>query len=255
MKIEKNTLVELYQVISKHSNYQILPNLLKGILDQKDLTVKSRFESERFEFMNAFVDFKDKHVLDIGGNTGYFGFSTLEQGAKSVKIIEGNKAHAEFVEAASNYLEVNLSVENRYLEFNLQDNFSEKFDVVFLLNVIHHLGDDYGDKNLAMSEAKKIMKKSIQYFNDKTEKLIFQMGYCWKGDRNLLLFENGTKEEMIAFVEEAIDGYWKIEAVGIAQEAEGTTKYELLNTHNIKRNDTLGEFRNRPIFILSRKVG
>jgi 2-polyprenyl-3-methyl-5-hydroxy-6-metoxy-1,4-benzoquinol methylase len=173
MKIEKNTLVELYQVISKHSNYQILPNLLKGILDQKDLTVKSRFESERFEFMNAFVDFKDKHVLDIGGNTGYFGFSTLEQGAKSVKIIEGNKAHAEFVEAASNYLEVNLSVENRYLEFNLQDNFSEKFDVVFLLNVIHHLGDDYGDKNLAMSEAKKIMKKSIQYFIDKTEKLIF----------------------------------------------------------------------------------
>jgi hypothetical protein len=55
---------------------------------------------------------------------------------------------------------------------------------------------------------------------------------------------------MIHFVKNAINGYWKIDSIGVAEEINSITKYNDLNNFNIERKDTLGEFRNRPIFIL-----
>jgi hypothetical protein len=56
-------------------------------------------------------------------------------------------------------------------------------DIVLLFNVIHHLGDDFGDKSLLWKKAKEKMKLvSIAFHTN--EVLVLQMGFCWKGDRN-----------------------------------------------------------------------
>ncbi len=243
----------LYQKSSKHSNYQILPDSLKKYFGTNDLTICSRFEAERMQFIIGQLNFSGNKIVDIGGNTGYFSFESIANGANEVIYIEGNKAHAEFVKYAVEVLGINIKVYNEYLHFDENINFKKGTDIVLLFNVLHHLGDDFGNKTLSKEKAKEMMKASINCFYNKTEFLVLQMGFCWKGDKNLLLFENGTKKEMIDFIKEATKEYWDIKAIGIAEEHDGETIFNLINEINIERNDYLGEFRNRPIFILKNR--
>jgi hypothetical protein len=79
---------------------------------------------------------------------------------------------------------------------------------------------------------------------------VLQIGFCWKGNRNHILFGNGTKQEMIEFVKGAIEGAWSIEHIGVAEGTKSAPEYNELSPENIQRRDDLGEFLNRPIFIL-----
>lgn len=248
----KKKMIELYQSASKHSNYQILPSILEEIISSDKIYVNSRYENQRLEFLKQHLDFKGKKIVDIGGNTGFFTFEAINLGANEAIHIEGNKDHSEFVVLAAEELGLNITSENRYLGFNDNDDFPENVDIVLLFNVIHHLGDDFGDKSINITEAKYKISQTLNYFTDKTEYLVLQMGFCWKGDRNSLLFKNGTKEELINYVKHSIHNKWDIIVIGIAEEKSGTTIYNELNSFNIFRNDSLGEFRNRPIFILKK---
>jgi hypothetical protein len=94
------------------------------------------------------------------------------------------------------------------------------------------------------------MKSSINYFADKAERLVLQIGFCWKGDRNQFLFENGIKSEMLEFIKDTIDGIWELEHVGIAEVQGEETVFVDIAEGNLVRKDTLGEFCNRPIVVL-----
>lgn len=246
-------LIELYKKTSKHSNYQVLPNSLKNIIEESVLPTISRYENERMDFLKSELNFENKKVLDIGGNTGFFSFEAIDAGADQVTLIEGNLAHETFVKKGAQLLGKNINTHNLYLDFK-SNLVNEPFDIVLLFNVIHHLGDDFGDKYIALEEAKHEMKNAINFFSDKTEFLVLQMGFCWKGDRNLSLFEHGTKLEMIDFIKEATKDKWIIDAIGVAEELDDKTVYNALNEKNIQRQNKLGEFRNRPIFILKSKA-
>lgn len=248
MNIER--LKVLYQNISKHSNYQILPDCLKEHIDTKDLVINSRFEAERMIFLKKNISFRDKKVVDIGGNTGYFSFQSIQEGATKVDYFEGNPEHATFVQTAANDLQFNINIFNKYLNFDNPSELCGDANIVLLFNVIHHLGDDFDDKTLSKENAKIKMAESINFFYNKTDYLILQLGFCWKGNPDLPLFEHGTKKEMIDFVKKTINDKWEIQTIGIAEGENGITTYNSLNIENIKRNDTLGEFRNRPLFIL-----
>ncbi len=140
-------LIELYKQTSKHSNYQVLPTVLSGKIESELEQNISRYEFERFEYIKKWIDFSSKKILDIGGNTGFFSIEPISNNAKSAHLIEGNPIHCQFVEKAAELLQYDITVQNQYYNF---DNNTEEdmYDVVFNLNVIHHLGDDFGDNYL-----------------------------------------------------------------------------------------------------------
>jgi len=247
-------LKQLYAVNSKHSNYQILSNRLSELLDENLITVNSRYEKERLEYIFNKISVKDKRVLDIGGNTGYFSFEILEHGASNVHYFEGNKHHAEFVKLAANELGYTdkISINNEYYTFKQSE--PQNFHITLLLNVLHHIGDDYGDKSLNIKKAKENILKQINAMANKTEYLIFQLGFCWQGNIKTGLFEQGTKLEMLDYLDKGTRQHWDILHIGIAEKNDGNVIYADINTANEHRNDALGEFLNRPLLILRSKT-
>jgi SAM-dependent methyltransferase len=251
MSTEKDKLKELYSEMSKHSSYQILSKRLSEIINHKEIKVKTRYEKERLKYILQNIDIQNKAILDIGGNTGYFTFEMVDHGVKKVHFYEGNKTHSEFVRLASKVLDVEkkLKITNEYYKFD-DKYINNKYDIILLLNVLHHIGDDYGDKKIPIEKAKEIIIKQLNTLVGTTEIIVFQLGFNWKGKKELGLFEKGTKEELIKFLKDGIRDKWEIIEIGIAEQIEGSIQYNNLNKENINRFDHLGEFLNRPIFIM-----
>ena len=251
-KIE--ALKKMYANTSKHSNYQILASELQQYLTENDIEVKSRNENIRLDYFLKNVDINNKKVLEIGGNTGYFTFEFLKSGSSTLEYYEGNQEHAQFVKLASEVLgyDSKLKVYSEYYNFDQ----NEKYDVVLLLNVLHHLGDDFGDEKVSKEKALETIIEHMKVMAKQTDILVFQLGFNWKGDRCLPLFENGTKKELIDFITSNLSNEFDILKVGVAEELTGgDVVYSNLNDTNIQRIDSLGEFLNRPIFIMKSKIG
>ena len=244
----------LYRNASRHSQYQIMPDFLAAVVDPDALDKKwNRYEKERMDYIAKKIDLRGTKVLDVGGNTGYFSFEALTHGAREAVCYEGNPEHCEFMRVAARAFNKRLSVKNAYMTFDAQLE-EGRFDVSIVLNVLHHVGFDFGDKGIDIEEAKRYIIKNLNWFADKTTYMVFQIGFSWMTNYDHPLFPNGTKGEMIDMVRAGITDVWDEVAIGIARERGGATVYEDLSPANIGREDSLGEFRNRPLFILrSRK--
>lgn len=249
----ERSLAELYSLNSKHSNYQTLAAPLRALLAQDSLVTSSRHEAERLDYMLAKTSLQGKTVADIGGNTGFFTLECATRGAAQVQYYEGNAAHAEFVTVAARELQLGDVVQThaRYLDFD--GDFGADVDLCLLLNVLHHLGDDYGDHALPRDAAKRVMLASLSNMARHARTMAFQLGFNWKGDRHQPLFEHGTKAELIDFIRQGTAADWDIAAIGIAQRGADGVRYHDLDQHNIARDDSLGEFLNRPLFMLVSK--
>jgi uncharacterized protein related to proFAR isomerase len=242
-----NNIKKLYDNISKHSHYQILPKSVENLIGAVKPNI-FRYEFERFNYINKKVDFDKKSILDIGANTGFFSISSLENNANDVVVYEGNNEHCNFIKNVCDILNLNIDVKNEYFTTNTQLN--DTFDITFLLNIVHHLGDDFDDNELSMPLAKNKMIEFVNTLSNKTKYLIFQMGYCWKGDVNQILFDNGTKSEMISFIETNTSEHWIVESIGIM---DTDMQYYDVNNSNLLKIQQLKEFGNRPLFILKSK--
>lgn len=244
------SLLELYHVASKHSNYQLLPSQLQQVLSGDDIAVKSRHERERLAYIVSRVAFDGLQVADIGGNTGFFAFELLRHGARRMDYYEGNAAHHDFVRAAAAGLELTgqLHTHQGYVAFE-QDELPP-VDCTILLNVLHHLGDDFGDPGLARDAAKTRILQCLATLARSSRGLVFQLGFNWKGDRHQPLFAGGTKAEMIDFITTGTAADWTISSIGVAARHDHGIRFDDLSDANIARDDSLGEFLNRPIFIM-----
>lgn len=248
-----NKLINIYRKQSKHSNYQILPDSLLEITGNLNINIKNTYEKERLKYILKNVEVKGKKILDIGGNTGYFSLEMINNGAALVHYYEGNQLHAEFVELASKLLNVDkkIIISNRYFLFDKLDTKKTlNYDITLLLNVLHHVGEDYGENINSVDKAKKAILSQLNSLSEITNVLIFQLGFNWKGDITKCLFKNGTKREMINFILKGTEGYWNVQKIGIADKIDDRIKYFDLNKDNIERKNELGEFLNRPIFIM-----
>lgn len=237
----------------KHRGYHILPERVDLKIKDERLRSKPKFyEKERMTYIRSKVEFRNKSILDIGCNVGYFLFGALDDGATSVTGYEGKVLCNEFVENAVKLLgeENRFRLFREYFDFSTQ---SEKYDVVILLNVLHHVGADYGDESLTMDEAKVKIIEQINSLSESTSILIYQMGFNWQGNIKTCLFEHGTKGEMIDYLKEGTKNHWETLAIGVPERHDGRVVYKDLDEKNISRDDSLGEFLNRPLFILKSK--
>lgn len=244
-------LKQLYLQTSKHSNYQVLAPELAELITDRELDIQTRHEKSRWAYITKQLDFNAASVVDVGGNTGFFSFSALDAGARYVQYFEGNKAHAKFVSLAAQLAKYNghLDVHNQYIDLETQA-LPEAVDIMFLLNVLHHIGDDYGNRQNNAESALLHIENVLKQLAGQTSLLVFQLGFNWKGDVSQPLFRNGTKTEVIEFIKRCTDGHWELVKVGVAEKSQGIVHYEDLNESNLVRDDELGEFLNRPIFIL-----
>jgi SAM-dependent methyltransferase len=253
MQMTAQTLLDLYRASSKHSQYQALPERVRPLLPAGSIFRDSRHERERLAFICTKLDFRGLRVADIGGNTGYFTFEMLDLAAGSVDYFEGNAEHALFVAQAAKQLglEGKLHTQARYLDFSAP--FPDTYDVVLLLNVLHHIGDDYGDLDTGADQVQQTIRASLTTMARHARHLVFQVGFNWKGDRNQPIFEDGSRSNVIDLVKDLSDA-WDIEAVGIARRAGDQVIYEDMSLAGVARDDSLGEFLNRPLFILRSRL-
>jgi cyclopropane fatty-acyl-phospholipid synthase-like methyltransferase len=241
----------LLNFTSKHSHYQeIYSEILKKVSLDNLPEFKKR-DLKRFNHMKKLINFDNAKVLDIGANIGFFSIASLDSGAREVVAYEPNSEQANFIKISSKLIgkEESLMVHNTFYDFEKKS--VSNFDVILCLNVLHHIGDDFGDKNIPLNEAKKQIQKSIRSLSETGNKCYFQLGYNWKGDRNKPLFELGSKNEMIDFVYEACEQFWDVVNVSIYDPVDQT--YSDKTTELMERFETCGEFLNRPIFLLKSK--
>lgn len=240
---------------SKHSRYQLLPERLKALLGVSPEYAGQHYEAERLDFIRNSIVVQNSTIVDVGANTGFFTFELLEYGAKKAICFEGNKEHSEFIRLASNLLnmENRIDVRNSYFDFDVDLN-DINTDVMLLLNVLHHVGDDYGDKKIPKFKALDQVALSLKKISKVSAFLVLQLGFNWKGDKKQPLFKNGTKSELIEFIKECSKDGFEIIRIGIAEKRNKKVIYLDLDKKNIKRDDRLGEFLNRPVFIMKSKV-
>lgn len=244
------TLLALYQNASKHSHYQVLPARVQTLLPPQAITVHSRHERERLDYLMARLDPRGMAVADIGGNTGYFSVELLDRGAASVDYYEGNAEHAAFVAHAARALALDdrLRTHPGYLDFERPA--LPVYDLVLLLNVLHHIGDDYGDRSTRIEQVQATVRAALRAMAPHARQLVFQLGFNWQGDRQRPIFPHGSKAEVIELMRGLADDY-EILAIGIAgRDGAGRVSYRDLDEANLARDDRLGEFLNRPLFLL-----
>jgi hypothetical protein len=243
-------LLELYQRSSKHSNYQVLSSALSPLLGNDAIAVKTRHEHERLAYILSRMPVQGLGFADIGGNTGFFTFELLMHGAAAVDYYEGNAAHHDFVAGAASQIGLSgrLRTHHRYVSFEASE--LPQLDGTLLLNVLHHLGDDFGDPGTAKEAAKQQMLACLSVLAHTSCMLVLQLGFNWKGDRRLPLFPGGSKAEMIDFVTQGTAADWDVVAIGAAGRDGEEIVFSDLGAHNRARDDSLGEFLNRPIFVL-----
>lgn len=238
-------------VVSKHSHYQTLHPLVHKQFDVPDsYRPRKMLEHQRVDFVKRFLSMQGKRVVDIGANTGYFSLAAADGGAARVDAIEGNAEHATFLSRCVDALKMNdrVFVSNRYVNFAPYD--VGHADVVLCYNVLHHLGDDFRG-GVEKDDALRGMAEALRQLVLRNANVVFQMGYNWQGDPGLPLTENGTKTEIIDFVSASLDSVKADVIVGCYDPAADA--YVEANETNLGRFDALGEFANRPLFIISRQ--
>ncbi len=236
---------------SKHACYQEIPALLAPHLTDAALPALRRYESARLRYIVDRVEVQEKSLLDIGSNGGFFLLELLRLGARHATAYEGSADHAAFLQAAraALALEARMEVRGRYFDFERE---SGHYDMALLLNVLHHVGDDYGDRTLSVDGARRDIVRSLERMRDHCDTLVFQLGFNWKGDRHAGLFAHGSIAEMVDFVTLGVRGTWQVRHIGVAErDSDGAIVYRDLDEANGHRKDELGEFLNRPIFVLA----
>lgn len=244
--IHENQISKLLSIKSKHSQYQEL----YGDLSEKlgVLPPSGKCDSKRWHYMISNLDIRAKTVLDIGANTGFFSFAAVDAGAKFVNAVEGNLDHADFILKAAKLLKIesHLRVENRIFAFNEINNIN--YEVIFCLNVLHHLGEDFGGNIISLDLARQGIIDRIQMLSHIAKYCWLQIGYNWTGNRNLPLFTKGAKKQMIDFVSVACNDHWVIKKIAVF--SPYTLHYEDAKVELLERFDSSGEFLNRPLFLL-----
>lgn len=250
----KAELQRLYADSSRHSMYQHVPDFVSTELDYTESIDEGwRGDRARLAFLlETRVPEKGETWVDFGANTGFFSLSLAhDHPHTSFVAIEANANHARFIERIAQHFGMrNVEVIRRAVGLRELGTLPHA-DCLLHLNVLHHAGHDF-DADL-VPDKRRFASYAQDYFArlaDRADTLLFQLGFNWQGDVHRGLFPNGTKREVIDFVTRATGAHWRIARVGVAERPAGGIRYADVDAANVERDDALGEFLNRPLFIL-----
>lgn len=242
----KQKLKERYAVLSKHAQYQTLPeDLAEKLGVQFEINEEWRGDRPRYPLI---LEYAQRHkaikVLDVGANTGFFSLSlAADLENASVTACELNKTHAEIIELLAKLGEhPNLSVTDRPANLENVDSFGS-FDLALYLNILHHAGHDF-DKSL-VPDREAFMEYGAEYlrkFAKTTSRMVFQMGYNWGGDKTLPLVGRDDQAAKIRFTVELMQrSGWVIEQMALAKPGSGAlpVEYELVSLTELLSKDDL----------------
>lgn len=249
-RVSKRMATALSNLLAKHSKHSAYQEFHPWIRDILECTYSppGKLENLRWSYMVTRLNVTGMSVMDIGANTGYFSFGSLEQGAAQVEAFEGNREHAIFLREAAKLLGLSTKLRVKHQYFNFEPNKYQLVDLVVCMNVLHHLGSDFDDIGQNLVIAKKQMQNALRHLARITKYCWFQIGFNWKGDRFQPLFANGLKDDVITFMRETCTDVWNIAHIAIYNPL--SHRYEALRGTLLKRHEDIGEFLNRPLFLL-----
>ncbi len=246
---QKRSLEALYAITSKHGQYQTLPSELAARLGmQFNVNEEWRGDRTRYPLIKELVRSSGAAtVIDVGANTGFFTLS-LAADLPGLKITacERNRTHADIIEILADVGEYSsVDVIDRSADLANVGSLGD-FDVMLHLNILHHAGHDF-DPDL-VPDRNAFAEYGINYLRTaqgSARKLIFQMGYNWRGDKSLPLVAKEDQVGKFLFTRRLLEGAgWNILSVSFACKGDGDLPitYEAFRMDELPGDDSLDKW-------------
>jgi tRNA (mo5U34)-methyltransferase len=126
---------EEYQKIAK-----MLKPWRKGPFKLNDLYIDSEWKSYiKWNSLKPHLNLKDKEILDVGGNNGYYAFRMLEFNPKSIEIFDPSALFNLQFDFINRFIK--SDIEYKLLGVEHIPYYEKKFDVIFCMGVLYHRRD------------------------------------------------------------------------------------------------------------------
>ena len=246
----------------KHSQYQNFPKFVSdefGIVADIDETWRG--DTARYDYISKYLEqIQYESLVDIGANTGKFCLELAHTNKdKTFFAYEINSNYIDLINCIKQYFDMNnIKAINEAAD---KEGLSkiEECDVMLHMNVLHHAGVDFDARYVMDIEMfEEYAVEYLKLLSDKCNRLVFQLGYNWGGNKERPIVDTNNISGMIKFgkmISENSD--WTIERVALYNRKE--CKYVEVDGNNyikdIERLDMINnsEFYKRPIFILKSK--
>jgi len=145
LKVKSVKLNDIIEIESdKNPKIEELAKMLKpwrkGPFKINDLFIDSEWKSYiKFNSLKPHLNLKDKDILDVGGNNGYYAFRMLEFNPKSIEIFDPSALFNLQFEFINTFIKSNIQY--KLLGVEHIPMYNKKFDVIFCMGVLYHRKD------------------------------------------------------------------------------------------------------------------
>ena len=220
----KTELRTLYERSSKHGQYQALPAPLAEKLGfQFKINEEWRGDRTRYPAIREYVEKnRIRSILDVGANTGFFSLSlNNDLPYLEVTACELNKVHARIITILSELGGYQVKVTDTPADLQHLGQFGY-FDCVLHLNILHHAGHDFDAALVPDRDAfSEYATKYLERLKGMAGRVVFQMGYNWRGDKTLPLVPKDDQAGKVDLTRTLFQNAgWEIEHIAFARKGD-----------------------------------
>lgn len=229
--LSKETLLDLWHSTGKHGVYQQLPHFLSRDFGGIEAPIDERWRGDRsrLDYLRTRLDFKGLRVVDIGANTGFFSLTLAHDDQAQVTAVEPDPANRDFLKAVGRHYGLeNLAVADTPVTLETVDSLPAS-DLVLLLNVLHHAGEDFDSTWVRSPEAlQDYMAGYLGQLAQITRRLVFQLGYNWRGNKATPILPVRHPFEMIDYLRVVFErSGWVMDTVAVRFDTDDRRMVEI----------------------------
>lgn len=225
-----DSLLAYWHSAGKHGVYQQLPDFLS-----RDFGVRApvderwRGDRSRLDYLRTRLNFQGLHVVDIGANTGFFSLTLAHDDRAQVTSREPDPANHDFLQAVRrHYALAQLQLSDAPVTVDTVADLPSS-DVVLLLNVLHHAGDDFDRDRVPTPDAlAEYMTEYLTRLARTTRRMVYQLGYNWCGNKATPLMPVREPYAMLRYLAPIFQkSDWQIEHVALRFDVDDPRMVEL----------------------------